>query len=311
MNTDSKVSQIPTFLKQMIEEQYGKQIAEKIMKGYQTKRNTTFRVNTLKSETTEIEDILKEHEIEYEKVTWSKEALILKNSSESEIRKLSIYQEGKIYLQNLSSMLPPIILQPQEGADLLDMAAAPGGKTTQIATLTNNKANITACEMNKIRAERLQYNLEKQGAKVYVMTQDARKIDDFFSFDQILLDAPCSGSGTIQLYSQSNKQNHKLEETFTEKLVQKSVQTQTALLKKAINLLKRGKEMVYSTCSILANENEDIIRKIIKQGNAEIVPIAFKGINQLPLLPTKIEGTLCVCPNELYEGFFIAKIRKL
>ncbi len=311
MNTDSKGSKIPTFLKEMIEDQYGKTIAEKIMEGYQTKRNTTFRVNTLKSEVAEIEDSLKQHDIEYEKVEWSNTAFILKNATEKEIRNLEIYQEGKIYLQSLSSMLPPIVLQPKEGSDILDMAAAPGGKTTQIAAMTNNKANITACEINKIRAERLQYNLEKQGAKVYVMAQDARKIDDFFSFDQILLDAPCSGSGTIQLQWQDNKQNHKLEETFTEKLVQKSVENQTALLKKAIHLLKQGKEIVYSTCSILANENEDIVQNMLKQGNAEIVPIECKGINQLPLLPTKIKGTICICPNQLYEGFFIAKIKKL
>lgn len=72
-------------------------------------------------------------------------------------------------MQSLSSMLPPIIMQPKEGTDILDMAAAPGGKTTQIAALTNNKANITASEKNKIRCKRLNYNIEKQGAKVYVM----------------------------------------------------------------------------------------------------------------------------------------------
>lgn len=311
MNINSATVKIPKFLKEMIEEQYEKKIAEKIFQGYQVKRYTTLRANTLKGEVTEIENTLKEKKIKYEKVEWSNIAFILKNVSEKKIRDLEIYQEGKIYLQSLSSMLPPIILQPKEGADLLDMTAAPGGKTTQIASITNNKANITACEMNKIRAERLKYNLEKQGANAYVMTQDARKIDDFFSFDQILLDAPCSGSGTIQLYSQSEKQDYKLEEIFTTKLIQKSVKSQIELLKKAINLLKQGNEMVYSTCSILANENEDIIQKILKQGNVEIVPIEFKGMNQLPLLPTKIEGTLCVCPNELYEGFFIAKIRKL
>lgn len=151
----------------------------------------------------------------------------------------------------------------------------------------------------------MKYNLEKQGAKVYVMTEDARKIDDFFSFDQILLDAPCSGSGTINL------QNSKLEETFTKKLVEKSVETQIALLRKAFNLLKPKKEMVYSTCSILTSENEEIIQKILKEKKVEIVPIHFKGMEQLPLLPTTIEGTMCVCPNELYEGFFIAKMRKL
>lgn len=243
---------------------------------------------------------------------WSKEAFILKNDSENEIRNLELYKEGKIYLQSLSSMLPPIVLKPKQGKDILDMAAAPGGKTTQIAAITNNKANITACEMNKIRAERLKYNLEKQGAKVYVMVQDARKIDDFFSFDQILLDAPCSGSGTINL--QNNEQDDKIAKNFTTKLVQKSVESQTVLLKKAINLLKKGEEMVYSTCSILANENEEILQKIQKEnktGNKiEIVPINFEGIEKLPLLPTTIEGTLCVLPNELYEGFFLAKIRK-
>ena len=68
--------------------------------------------------------------------------------------------------------------------------------------------------------------------------------------------------------------------------------------------------MVYSTCSILAKENEDIVSQALRSANAEIVPIEFEGMNELPLLPVKIQGTLCVCPNELYEGFFIAKIRK-
>lgn len=298
-------SPIPEFLKEMLEEQYGEENTQKIIQGYQVKRKTTFRVNTLKSEIEEITSMLKENNIKYETVEWSKEAILLKDISEKEIRKLEIYENGKIYLQSLSSMLPPIILQPKEEIDILDMAAAPGGKTTQIAALTNNKANITACEMNKVRAERLKYNIEKQGAKVYVMRQDARKIDDFFSFDQILLDAPCSGSGTINL------QDSKLKETFTTKLIQKSVESQVALLNKAIKLLKKGKEMVYSTCSILANENEEIIQRILKEKKAEIVPINFKGMEKLPLLPSKIEGTISVCPNEVYEGFFIAKIRKI
>ena len=311
MSINPTTVEIPEFLKEMLEGQYGKQETEKILQGYQVKKNTTFRVNTLKSGVEEIETVLKDKEIEYETVVWSKEAFILKNVEEKEIRNWEIYQEGKIYLQSLSSMLPPIVLQPKEGEDILDMTAAPGGKTAQIAAITDNKANLTACEMNKIRAERLRYNLQKQGVNAYIMIQDSRKIDDFFSFDRILLDAPCSGSGTIQLCGESHKQNDRLEKNFTLQLIKKSVESQTALLKKAINLLKQGKEMVYSTCSILSNENEEILRKIRKQGNAEIVPIEFEGMNQLPLLPTKIQGTLCVCPNELYEGFFIAKIKKL
>ena len=110
-------AKIPEFLNAMLQEQYGKQITEKILQGYQTKRNTTFRVNTLKGNVSEIEDILKKQNIAYEKVEWSKEAFILKNVSEKEIKNLAIYQEGKIYLQSLSSMLPPLIMQPQEGTE--------------------------------------------------------------------------------------------------------------------------------------------------------------------------------------------------
>ena len=95
-------------------------------------------------------------------------------------------------------MIPPLVLAPRQGETVLDMAAAPGGKTTQMAALSGNAALITACEKNRIRAERMQFNLQRQGAtRVSVMVEDARRLDDLFSFDRILLDAPCSGSGTI------------------------------------------------------------------------------------------------------------------
>ena len=208
-------------------------------------------------------------------------------------------------MQSLSSMLPPIILEPKEGIDILDMAAAPGGKTTQIAALTNNKSHITACEKNKIRAERLKYNIDKQGATCgFIMPKDSRFIDDFFSFDQILLYSPCSGSGTL------NFNDTNTEKYFTKQLIERSVSVQKILLKKAIKLLKPGHEMVYSTCSILSCENEEVINSILKDGKAGIIPINFKGIESLPILHSKIPGTLCVCPTDLYEGFFVARIRK-
>ena len=293
------------FLEEKLEKQYGKEITKEIIKGYQTKRKTTLRMNTIKSNIEEIKKELEKEKIEYETIKWSKEALIIKNADEKSIQEMEIYKNGKIYLQSLSSMLPPIILEPKEGTDILDMAAAPGGKTTQIAAITNNKAHITACEKNKIRAERLKYNVDKQGATcVFIMPKDSRFIDDFFSFDQILLDAPCSGSGTLD-YNDAN-----IEKYFTEQLVERSSRTQKTLLAKAIKLLKPEHEMVYSTCSILSCENEDVVASVIKNGNIEIVPIKFNGMEELPILPTKVPGTLCVKPTDLYEGFFVAKIRK-
>ncbi len=294
--------ELPEFLKNKLEEQYGKDVAEKIIEGYSKNRKVTFRVNTLKTSVDQIKRVLEEKDIKYNEVSWSKEALILDSITESEIEKLDIYKNGEIYLQNLSSMLPPIILNPEEGKDILDMAAAPGGKTTQIAALTQNKAHITACEMNNIRIEKLKYNIEKQGASsVYVMKKDSRKIDDFFSFDQILLDAPCSGSGTINL-------NYKVN--ITEKFIEKISKTQLDLLNKAVKVLKKGSEMVYSTCSILYEENEKNIENILNKNNLEIVPINLNGIADMPLLESKIKGTLLLAPNELYEGFFVAKLKK-
>lgn len=190
---DQETTNIPEFLKEMLNNQYGEETAEEIVEGYKVRRPITFRTNTLKVTVIEIENKLKELGIEFEKVPWSKEAFIIENYTEKEIENLEMYKDGEIYLQSLSSMLPPIILNPKESYDILDMAAAPGGKTTQLAALTQNKAHITACEMNTIRLERLKYNIEKQGANsVYTMQTDSRRIDDFFSFDQILLDAPCS-----------------------------------------------------------------------------------------------------------------------
>lgn len=305
--------EIPNFLKELLENQYGEELSQKIIQGY-GKRKTTLRINTIKSNKLEVEEALKLANIEFEEVVWNENALIIKTTEDfkseekklesfditSKIKSLDIYQDGKIYLQSLSSMLPPIVLEPQKNENILDMAAAPGGKTTEIAALAQNEAYITACEKNKIRLDRLKYNLEKQGAKsVTVMQEDARKLSDFFSFDKILLDAPCSGSGTENVY----------KEKFTQELIQRSSKTQKELLLKASKILKKGGEIVYSTCSILKQENEDIIKNILNTQKFEIVPIELP--KEIEILPVEIEGVKCVLPNELFEGFFIAKLRKI
>lgn len=292
--------QIPQFLEEMLQKQYNNEITNKIIEGYKDQRNVTLRINTIKTIKEKIKECLNQAKIEFKEVEWNRDALIIKNAREEEIRKLEIYKNGEIYLQSLSSMLPPIILEPKEGENILDMAAAPGGKTTQMAAITNNKAFITAVEKNKIRAERLKYNLQKQGVGcVNVMLEDARKLSDFFSFDKILLDAPCSGSGTMSIF----------DKNFNEELIKRSSKVQEELLKKALKILKRDGEMVYSTCSILKQENEEVLEKVLTKANAKIEPINLT--ENIVTLPSKMEGTITVCPTENYEGFFVAKIRKL
>ena len=296
---------IPEFLLELLLKQYGKNTTKSILKGYSNNRPITLRANTLKTSINYIKNTLNTLNISFKNVPWYTDALILENTSEEQIKNLDIYKEGFIYLQNLSSMIPPIILNPQENENILDMAAAPGGKTTQMLALSQNKAFITACEKNKIRAERLKYNINKQNAnRVNVMTKDSRNLDDFFSFDKILLDAPCSGSGTINL------SNNNLEKIFTKDLIDRSTKFQHQLLTKAVKLIKPGHEIIYSTCSILSIENENIIQKFINSNQIEVIPINTSSFSEIPILPTSISGTLCIAPSELYEGFFVAKLRK-
>lgn len=298
----SEYVEAPKFLSDLLLKEYGSELTEKIIKGYNTKRITSFRVNTIKASDSLVESILDSLGISYQKYEAIPHAYLLRNNKASDLYDSDLVKSGKIYFQSLSSMLPPLFLNPLEGETILDMAAAPGGKTTMLAAMTNNKAEITACEVNKIRFERMKHNLLVQGAtKVFPMREDAKRLDDFFSFDKILLDAPCSGAGTLDF------NNPKDLKAFSYELIKNSAKLQEELLKKALRILKPNHEMIYSTCSILPIENEDNVNKILKQYNCKIIPIQM---DNLPLLPSKIEGTILVCPNEYYEGFFIAKIKK-
>ena len=300
------IGRMPQYLYDSLLDQYDRNIVDSIIKGYMTSKLTTIRVNSLMVSPLDILNKLKDKNIKCERVGFFDHALILKNGNEKDLEKMDIYEKGEIYLQNLSSMLPPLILNPKKKTNILDMCAAPGSKTSQICALTNNESNVYACELDIIRHERLKYNLNKQHCQNVTTYQiDSRKLNFDFKFDSILLDAPCSGSGTIDL---NDKRTYI---SFSEKLVIKSSNIQYSLLKKAIELLDSGKTMVYSTCSILKIENEDVVNKILNEfPNVEVVPISFQGMNNLPTLPTTIKGSLLVKPNELFEGFYVCKLKK-
>ena len=303
-------SRLPAFFEPLLAQQYGAEDVQRVVAGCDARRSSTLRANAILSSRDEIAAALDAAGVSYRGVPWSGEAFIIEDAGEKALWDLPEYDEGKLYLQSLSSMLPPLVLGAAPGLDILDMCAAPGGKTTQLAALGGKGVHITACEMHPPRADKLEFNLRKQGASnVMVMRTDARRLDEFFRFDRILVDAPCSGSGTLRT------RDPKLHARFTEKLIDKSVKAQKALLEKALSLLKPGGELVYSTCSVLACENEDIVnaclKAMAKRGVYEIEPIELPGLEEMPLLPTKIEGTLCVCPTDLYEGFFVAKIKRV
>ena len=291
------------FLENELSKYYDSACVAKIISGLKSKRISSFRVNTLKTTVDSVIEELDKNNISYKRVGVYDLAFLVDDLAA--VQNLDIYKNGFIYVQNVSSMLPPLVLEPKSKDTILDMCASPGGKTTQIATITDNLASITACEMNNIRIEKLKYNVNLQGAKsVYVMNADARNLDSFYSFDKILLDAPCSGSGTLDISSDA------YTKFFTPKLVEKSVKSQQALLRKAVSILKKGGTLVYSTCSILKTENEAVLESVLKDGSVVLEPIDKAMFLDIPLLPS-LEHTITVCPSEVYEGFFVAKLKKI
>ena len=300
---------LPGFFETLLGERYGSDDIARIVNGCTATRPVTMRANALLSSREEVAATLDETGIAWQSVAWYDDAFILEDVREKQLWDMPLYQQGKVYLQSLSSMIPALVLDAQPGEDICDMCAAPGGKTTQIAALAGGKAFITACEMHAPRAEKLEHNLQKLGTRnITVLRTDARRLDDFFSFDRILLDAPCSGSGTVRA------DDPRTAKRFTPTLVEKSRKSQRALFAKALAMMKPGSTLVYSTCSVLPCENEGIVEEGLyrarKIGTFETVPIRRDGFEELPCLPTSIEGTLSICPTDLYEEFFVVKIKR-
>lgn len=276
---------------------------QEIIDNMMLKRSNAFRINTLLSKKEYVLNELDKLGIKYHKSNISDFSYLVDANNET-LMSLDLFKEGKIYLQSLSSQIPPLALNLGENIDILDMCAAPGGKTSEIAQMVNNKSNIMACEENKIRLEKLKYNLCHLGCKnINVIHTDARKLDSFFRFDSILLDAPCSGAGTI------NIENPKDLSYFSMLLVKNSAKTQKQLLKKAIEILKPGCSLVYSTCSILKEENEEVVKTILNKNI--ILEDMNINISNDCLLESTLDKVLTIKPSKEYEGFFIAKIKKL
>ena len=296
--------QIPDYLRQSLTRDYGDAPAEEIAMGFVSRRPVTLRLNPLRGDCAETETLLMEAGLDPRPVSWYADARILPGAEEKEVQSLPLYSEGRVYLQSLSAMLPALMMPLKPGMSVLDMCAAPGGKSTQMAALAGGPIDLTCCERDAARAERLRHNLQVQGVRrAVVMNADARQLDPMFRFDAVLLDAPCTGSGTILLGE--GIPPRRMEPAW----VQKTVKTQKALLKKAVSVLKPGGTLVYSTCSILREENEAVAQTALDAG-LTLVPVPDELRAALPTLPVTLPGTLCVRPTEQFEGFFVSVFRK-
>ncbi len=217
----------------------------------------------------------------------------------------SVYHElGCFYLQEPSAMLPAYLLNPEPGNLVLDLCAAPGGKSMQASLLMQNEGLIISNDISKSRAFAISENAERLGkGNLLITNNDFSLIYDKFinTFDKIILDAPCSGSGMF-------RKENKMQLDWSYQKVLKNAEVQKSLITMSYNMLKPGGVMVYSTCSFSYEEDEEVIEYLLKNSDAELLdipssPLFYKnktnGIG-VHLLPSIFPG----------EGHYIALIKK-
>ncbi len=272
------------------------------------------RVNTLKTTRSQVLAQLRERNIFFREVPWLSEAMILEGLSREECAHLDLLEKGFLYRQGLASMLPVLVLGPQPGERILDMCAAPGGKTTQIAAQMNNIGEIVALEAIRARYYKLKSVIRHCGVtNVLLQCIDARRYRANRLFDRILVDAPCSAEGRFK------RDDPKTYAYWSLRKIKEMARKQKGLLLCASRLLKPGGTLVYATCTFAPEENEAVVDWLVKKtaGRLAIQPISFPDITRCPVLGQwegrafnpAVQEALRILPDPSLgiEGFFMVR----
>ncbi|MFC1690558.1 NOL1/NOP2/sun family putative RNA methylase [Nanoarchaeota archaeon] len=263
----------------------------------------SIRANTLKIKEKELIERLTKNKIKLEKIPWLKYGYFVE--ADFSIGATPEYLFGYYYIQEASAQFPVEILDPQSGETVLDMCAAPGGKTTQLSQMMQNKGVVVAIDADIKRLFALKNNIERTSCKNTVLYQkDARFVDDFeMKFDKILLDAPCSGNFSTD------------PEWFNKRDIEgirNNASLQKELVRAALKCLKKNGVLVYATCSLEPEENEEVIEWALEKYGTEIklepidVDIGTPGLTEKTKLCKRFWPNLTST-----QGFFVAKIRKI
>src|SRR3990167_2611006 len=221
----------------------------------------SIRVNTLKIPVKELKERL-ENNWNLEQIPWCREGFWIEHIKKErrDIGNLIEHSLGYFYIQESASMIPPIVLEPKENEIILDMAASPGSKTTQIAAYMKNKGILIANDLTTERMKPLSMNIQRCGITNCIITlmqgQWFRKSS--IEFDKILVDAPCSGTGTI-------RKSLKTLRIWNPNMVKRLAGQQRLLIDTAFSSLKEGGTMVYSTCSLEPEEDEGVVDYLLKK----------------------------------------------
>ncbi|GEN49807.1 16S rRNA (cytosine(967)-C(5))-methyltransferase RsmB [Alkalibacterium pelagium] len=295
----------PEWIVTLLSEEVGMEETEKILDSLSDKARLSLRVNTTLKSVEAVQKQLELEGFETEKSKVSDNGLIC-------LRGLpvhsSLFKDGIITIQDESSMLVAEALQVEAGDAVLDACAAPGGKTTHIATyLDKNKGGqVTALDLHEKKIRKIRENADRLGFADIIITNamDARKAAETFeheSFDKILIDAPCSGLGLMRRKPDIRYQK-KLSDIHALQKVQLEILTSVA------PLLKKGGRLVYSTCTITRKENDDVVKAFLsEQPSFEIEPVYRKNTD----IKLSDDGFLHLYPHRYHtDGFFIASLRK-
>ena len=303
----NKLSEFDKLIKPKFIERY-KEICpeyDKFIEASKAFPKKSIRVNTLKTSVNDLKKRITNWNLK--QIPWCKEGMWIKHEEgRKDIGNLLEHTLGYIYVQDGSSMIPPIVLDPQPGETILDMCAAPGSKTSQIAQYMKNKGTLVANDYKGIRLASLGINLNRCGVTNTIITLSPGHKIRGVKFDRILVDAPCSGTGTI------NKSFRILKE-WNPKGIERLAATQKKLIENAFHLLKPGGTLVYSTCSCEILENEANVEWALENLQLKLEKIDLPINKSEPITDNKEikEKVLRIWPYDNdSEGFFVAKFRK-
>ncbi|MEQ1902749.1 MAG: RsmB/NOP family class I SAM-dependent RNA methyltransferase [Pirellulaceae bacterium] len=306
------------------------ELLDQFWKTFELPRRAALRINTLRIDLATAVESLKQNGLTLRPVNWSPATFAIPVEQRELASHLPESTRGEIYLQSLSSQLAAVVLDPQPGEQVLDLAAAPGGKAAHLATLMQNQGLLSCVEPIKPRFFRMQANLKNQGvtiAKFYLT--DGRTVGKKVGprFDRVLLDAPCSGEARFTTTDPASFA------TWSPRKIRETSRKQVGLIKSAFEALRPGGKLLYSTCSFSPAENECIVAKLLEAfpdqasvlpiplTNEAVDPYSANSADQIPtwpglteyegeVLPTSLQHTLRIMPNEFYEGFYLALIQK-
>lgn len=310
----SKINSMPVWIIEELMKNNTIEEVEDICKNLNLRPEIIIRINKLKITKEEIMRKLEDVNIEYKEIPSMEDFLVLNKIKN--IENLELFKDGLFTVQDVSAGLTAVVLNPQENDNVLDACSAPGGKTTYIAELMHNKGKIEAWDIHEHRTKLVENAAKRLELKIIeTNVQDATIYKDEYKekFDKILLDVPCLGIGVL-------KRKPDIKWQKNEKDIKEISKIQYKILENCSKYLKKNGKIVYSTCSIFKEENEDVIEEFMKNNsNFNVEKFDFekneqlkdeKNANEFFQKYIKNCKYLQVYQNEKTDGFFICKMAK-